>query len=365
MQYLGTLPGADLIRILQDLVLGGQATGELKAQRTDRPTESLLTVREGHIVQATSSMYRERFGDLLVQRGLISQDQLEAALRRQRELGGKTPIGQLLMEMGLITAETIPQILCRQIEGVVYEILSWPEVRFEFQEGAVKGQFDLVIPIAYEVVDGRLISDAKGKERAVSVATLLHEAQENLPTLMKIKQVFRDPDELPRPAASPANVLLTLPQQKVQRLVNGQRTFHQIITVSELDYLGTYSALFDLWKMGKIQVSGQPAGQPSRPLPQRAPTAAVKPSLDRPQPTSAVSEDARAKLAEAQARINLLNQRLQAYEKLGQIFPENLLNRLVGLPFTARMHLQRVMEALVDMASSQSKSGSGPHPPGA
>lgn len=349
MEYLGTLPGADLIRILQDLVLGGQVTGELKAERTDQAIESVLTVREGHIVQATSSQYRERFGDLLVSRGTISKEQLEQALLRQRELGGKTPIGQLLVQEGMISAETIPQILCRQIEGVVYEILSWPEVRFQFVEGAVKGQFDLLIPISYEVIDGRLVTDTGGKERAVSVATLLHEAQDNLPKLMKIKQAFRDPDETPKPALSPANVLLTMPQQKVLRLVNGQRTFHQIVTASELDYLGTYQALFDLWKMGKIQVTG-----PLQKLSMRPAAQAGTPS-----------EDLKAKLAEAQARINQLNTRLQSYERLSQLFPETVIHRLVSLPMTTRLHLQRVIEALIDMANAQARSGSGPLPPGA
>lgn len=359
MQYLGTLPGADLIRILQDLVLGGQVTGELKAERTDRSIESVLTVREGHIVQATSSQYRERFGDLLVQRGIISQQQLEQALHKQRELGGKTPIGQLLVEMGNISAETIPQILCRQIEGVVYEILAWPEVRFQFVEGAVKGQFDLLIPISYEVVEGRLVTDTSGKERAVSVATLLHEAQENLPQLMKIKQAFHNPDESPKPAISPANVLLTLPQQKVLRLINGQRTFHQIVTASELDYLGTYQALFDLWKMGKIQVmeqSGTRAGEG------RGTAAAPKMTMRAvpgPAPASSPTshEELRGKLAEAQARIAQLSSRLQAVERLSQLFPEAVLQRLVGLPVTTRLHLQRVIEALIDLANAQVKSG--------
>lgn len=44
-----------------------------------------------------------RIGDVLVEKGLISHEQLQSAVDKQKQLGGKQPIGEILVSMGLIT----------------------------------------------------------------------------------------------------------------------------------------------------------------------------------------------------------------------------------------------------------------------
>ena len=43
------------------------------------------------------------FGETAVNRGLITREQLEAALQRQSQVEGDAPLGSVLVEMGLIT----------------------------------------------------------------------------------------------------------------------------------------------------------------------------------------------------------------------------------------------------------------------
>lgn len=59
-----------------------------------------------------------RIGEYLLQQGLLRQEELESALRRQAELAGageRRFLGQTLVEMGLIDRETLDRALTRQI----------------------------------------------------------------------------------------------------------------------------------------------------------------------------------------------------------------------------------------------------------
>lgn len=66
-----------------------------------------------------------RLGDILIERKLISRQQLEAALARQREsiaqagsIGRQILLGQILVENGWITREVLDQVVTEQIMGL-------------------------------------------------------------------------------------------------------------------------------------------------------------------------------------------------------------------------------------------------------
>jgi type II secretory ATPase GspE/PulE/Tfp pilus assembly ATPase PilB-like protein len=56
---------------------------------------------------------RKRIGDLLVERGLISADQLRIALTEQRQ--NAQPIGQILVQLGFLTEETLREALSENL----------------------------------------------------------------------------------------------------------------------------------------------------------------------------------------------------------------------------------------------------------
>jgi type IV pilus assembly protein PilB len=55
---------------------------------------------------------RKQLGELLIERGIIKQDQLEKALEMQRQKGGL--IGEILVDMGFAKEEDIAQALTSQ-----------------------------------------------------------------------------------------------------------------------------------------------------------------------------------------------------------------------------------------------------------
>ena len=54
-----------------------------------------------------------RVGDLLVEAGAITEDQLQQALEKQKEDGGR--IGNVIMQMGFISKELLITVLTTQM----------------------------------------------------------------------------------------------------------------------------------------------------------------------------------------------------------------------------------------------------------
>ncbi len=67
----------------------------------------------------------KKIGDLLLEAGLITEDQLKAALAKQKEIGGR--LGSVLVNMGFVTDEQITNLLSKQY-GVPSVDLSTCEV---------------------------------------------------------------------------------------------------------------------------------------------------------------------------------------------------------------------------------------------
>ncbi len=58
---------------------------------------------------------KKRLGDLLLGAGVITQEQLDEALRRQKEAGNGQKLGMTLIDMGVMNDEIIAEALCHQM----------------------------------------------------------------------------------------------------------------------------------------------------------------------------------------------------------------------------------------------------------
>src|SRR3954451_12442345 len=56
----------------------------------------------------------QRLGDLLVKEKILSPEQLEQALKAQKESGGKDRLGSVLVKLGLLSDEDVTNFLSRQ-----------------------------------------------------------------------------------------------------------------------------------------------------------------------------------------------------------------------------------------------------------
>ena len=95
-----------------------------QAQLGKRGTLAQILVRAGMVKQEAltdilgvqmQSVTKKRIGEMLLDQGFITPDQLNEALEKQKTSGGKR-LGRLLVEMGFIDEKKLTDILCCQFE---------------------------------------------------------------------------------------------------------------------------------------------------------------------------------------------------------------------------------------------------------
>lgn len=134
---------------LHDLVdhLGRrQQTGSLTCERgTVRKT---LHLREGRAVGAASNDPREYLGQLLVNFGHISEDQLSMAFKTQEET--KVRLGKVLTMVGVVTPQTIRDVLAIKIRETLLDVFLWDSGVFSLDDTPPPpvDELDAVIPLA-------------------------------------------------------------------------------------------------------------------------------------------------------------------------------------------------------------------------
>ncbi|MBV6521505.1 MAG: hypothetical protein MNPFHGCM_01644 [Gemmatimonadaceae bacterium] len=109
-------------------------TGALRVTSTLRDNEGIVHFHNGRVVAATIRSNPHALGKFLVRTARISEDQLAEALAVQRQPGDRRRIGDILVSLGALTPRELERYVQRQIEAVVFELLSWQEGYFSFVE---------------------------------------------------------------------------------------------------------------------------------------------------------------------------------------------------------------------------------------
>jgi hypothetical protein len=125
----GRLQGFSLPDLLWALCRNA-VTGVLRLRRAD--VERAVYVEEGRIVFASSSDPDDRLGEQFLRRGVITIDQLEAAISR---LATGKRLGTLLVEAGHLDAERLVDGVLEQVEGIVLDLFEWEDGEYRFERG--------------------------------------------------------------------------------------------------------------------------------------------------------------------------------------------------------------------------------------
>lgn len=101
-----------------------------------RYSEITLYVKQGRLDFAASRGLRVEFriGRYLVEDGTITRDELQTVL--DNRAGSKRLLGELLIQLGMATEEQVRRALVRQTTELVYEVVRWNKGRFAFTVGA-------------------------------------------------------------------------------------------------------------------------------------------------------------------------------------------------------------------------------------
>src|SRR4051794_38107508 len=142
---MGELADIGVADLLYFLAIKRQ-TGELTIKANG--DEVGLFVDQGRMVLVTSSNLALRLGRTLVRLGFMSNDQLREALRVQEQSHKGRPLGELLVERGAISEEELVRCVEEQCIEILARVISADSGVFLFDRGAVPAAKTEVVPLS-------------------------------------------------------------------------------------------------------------------------------------------------------------------------------------------------------------------------
>lgn len=239
-----TLP--DIFRLLSQ----SNKTGRLEVQRS--AGQGNVFFRHGDVYFAESTLSRELIGQKLVKAKVLTDGQLIKALDEQAESGGR--LGEVLLSSGLVSDEQLEAALRSQIEDAVFDLLRWEAGEFDW---APDEETEAEVALS------------------VSVENLIMEGSRRLDTLAIITRKIPSENAVvamaPAPPEGAAEINITPDEWRVLVLVNGQRTVLDIAEAVSADVFATMRTLYGLAAAGLIHVPGFEAEDDAEPLPELPP----------------------------------------------------------------------------------------------
>jgi len=131
-------------------------TGVLRITSKLRHNQGTVYFDGGAIVYAEIQSNPHRLGELLVQAGKVTEADLARA-REMQQAGDARRLGEVLVEIGAIATRDLERQVRRQIEEVVFELMSWQEGYFSFAEGqlpSLAGEAAVRLPTEALLMEG-------------------------------------------------------------------------------------------------------------------------------------------------------------------------------------------------------------------
>lgn len=236
MAIKGSLKEASLPDVLQLLALG-QKTGCLSI--ADRSNFGYIYFDRGRICYASIVNRRDRLGDILVKHGLVTQEQLDAGIKRQERERDKK-LGEILVAQSSISQANLERYMRMQIEEAVYYLFTWTQGTFNFETDVRPEQQDFLVSINPESL---LLEGA----RRVDEWSLI---EKKIPSFDLIFSVDRDRLDI-------SDVTLTEAQQRLLPLLDGARDINGVIEDTGLGEFEVGKALYGLITAGFLHRAGR------------------------------------------------------------------------------------------------------------
>lgn len=193
-----------------------------------------------HVVFARQDNLPEGFmlGRLLVAHGLVREGDVEAVLDPRRGLSGW--LGQRLIREGLVSADNVREVLRRQTEELVYEVVRWRDGRFSVFSGE---------PLPAEAARARL---------RIPVQHLLLEGMRRLDEWKRIEDQVGDMAAVLHPLAANQDVVrgLSAEDRLVLSHVDGRRTVAELVRSVARPSFDVFRALHSLADRKLVTVGG-------------------------------------------------------------------------------------------------------------
>ena len=219
---------------------------------TDGKIEVSLAMREGLIdlVQARNAGAEFRLGRYFIELGLVSPEDIDRLLRdntptprppapdaaappgpHDEPSSARKLLGDILVDSGRVTREQLRDGLARQSSELVYEVLRWPRGRFEFRRETLPALAEsarLGLPVAAVVMEGF---------RRVDEWRLVEDGLGNFESVLQKDPVAIEQGGVDR---------LPKHEQRLLAMVDGEHTVREIIQQSHMSSFDACKVLYQL-----------------------------------------------------------------------------------------------------------------------
>lgn len=245
------------------LVDRGYKTGSLQLERPTTSDAAHLFFDKGKLLSVIRPHRRERLGEMLIRLGKITPQQLAQALYMQQS-GLHRPLGQLLVEQGVIGQPELQACIQQQIEETVYDLFAWREGEFKFQAGQRPEVDDVqsLVPLPVE--------------------NLIMEGVRRVDEMSRIRERIPSNDMLVRfvdqPNQRAANINMTADEWRVFARINGRTTINEIAAKTGLTTFQVCHIVFGFITAGLAEVQKPSTSPPAQAAPAPVPSRTSAPS---------------------------------------------------------------------------------------
>ncbi|HEV2671019.1 MAG TPA: DUF4388 domain-containing protein [Gemmatimonadales bacterium] len=212
-------------------------TGALRVTSELRHNEGTIYFDKGGVVLAEIRSNPHPLGAMLLRTGKITDADLERARDMQQRQGDKRRLGEILVALGVITQREVERQVRFQIEEVVFEVMSWNEGYFSFND-----EPDTKVPTEVTV--------------RIPVEALLMEGARRIDEWSRIENrvphVGVVPSLAPPPESGGAELDLLPPEWEVLALIDGERSVRGLATELGRSDFDVAKTLFGLESAGVI-----------------------------------------------------------------------------------------------------------------
>lgn len=114
---------------------------------TRREGAGMIIFREGQILYAASDSVRDTLGNILVSQKALTEEQLTAGLEEHHTGPEGKRLGTILVERGWITQEVLERAVRQQIERVIHEFLTWGTGFFRFDPLELADEGEITVDV--------------------------------------------------------------------------------------------------------------------------------------------------------------------------------------------------------------------------
>ncbi|MCK4297949.1 MAG: PQQ-binding-like beta-propeller repeat protein [Planctomycetes bacterium] len=239
MELSGTITATELAEIFQ-LLTTSRKEGTLTVSDGKRK-KSIYFSRDGVTLLFEKDKRARSLGELLVDYGRISDEQLQEALEQHQSTGKR--LGEVVQEMGLVSAEGIEDLIRTQIEEEIFDLLSWRGGTFQFRDEPPP----------------EILADTEHSYTSLlfDPNSLLMEAARRMDEWERIGELIRTEREVfgrvegvePEVEQGMAGA-----GERVLPLVDATRTAAELLREARLPKFEVYSVLYQLYESGALEL---------------------------------------------------------------------------------------------------------------